>query len=143
ADLWALGCCIFQMIVGKPPFRAATEYLTFQKVINNQRLESPEDMDERATSLIDGLLAQVPEERLGAGPEGYVALKAHPFFEGVDWENLRSTVAPTPAPPGEDEAEVEDGTLDLTDLSNELGNLAPATRYAEGSWRRGNLAPAT
>lgn len=133
ADLWALGCCIFQMIVGKPPFRAPTEYLTFQKVINNQRLEAPEDMDERATSLIDGLLAQVPEDRLGAGPEGYLALKAHPFFEGVDWENLRSTVAPTPAPPGDDEAEAEDSKLDLTDLSNEVGNIAPATSASRSS----------
>lgn len=32
-DLWALGCIIYQMISGLPPFRASTEYLIFQKVL--------------------------------------------------------------------------------------------------------------
>lgn len=34
-------------------------------------------------------------KRLGAGPGGYVALKKHPFFNGIDWKNLRQSPAPT------------------------------------------------
>jgi hypothetical protein len=33
-------------------------------------------------------------ERLGAGPGGVNAIKAHPFFKGIDWENLRSMTPP-------------------------------------------------
>lgn len=33
-----------------------------------------------------------PRNRLGAGPPGsqndFKALKSHPFFNGVDWENI-------------------------------------------------------
>ena len=31
-DLWALGCIIYQMVTGIPPFQAQNEYLIFQKV---------------------------------------------------------------------------------------------------------------
>lgn len=35
-----------------------------------------------------------PSERPGAGPEGYAVLKNHPFFRGVDWDNLRDNPSP-------------------------------------------------
>lgn len=35
-----------------------------------------------------------PSRRPGAGPDGYVSLKNHPFFSGVDWDNLRLQTPP-------------------------------------------------
>ena len=54
-DLWALGCIIYQMLVGRPPFKCATEYLTFQKVMNRD-FTFPDYLSPEAKDLIDRLL---------------------------------------------------------------------------------------
>ncbi|KAL4163732.1 hypothetical protein KRP22_005160 [Phytophthora ramorum] len=68
-------CGYGRMLVGRPFFRAENEYLTFQQILNHPA----EDFASRM-------------KRLGAGSDedgnGYIALKAHPFFEGIDWESV-------------------------------------------------------
>jgi 3-phosphoinositide dependent protein kinase-1 len=45
-----------------------------------------------AKALIARLLNKDPKKRLGAGIPGsnndFLALKSHPFFKGIEWENL-------------------------------------------------------
>lgn len=43
------------MLVGRPPFRGATDYLTFQKILKRE-MEYPEGFDEDARELVEVIL---------------------------------------------------------------------------------------
>lgn len=107
-DLWALGCTLYQMLSGISPFKDGSEWLTFQRIMDRD-FKFPEYFSSEARHLIDCLLDMDPSKRLASGPEGYASLKSHPFFKGVDWDNVRGMLAPKLAPPltvdKEDEAE--------------------------------------
>ncbi|CEP12771.1 hypothetical protein [Parasitella parasitica] len=94
ADLWALGCVIYQMLSGKSPFKAATDYLIFQK-IKNLEYTMPDEFPPAAKDIVERLLASEPEKRLGSAATGGInAIKEHPFFEGIDWEHIFTSTAP-------------------------------------------------
>ncbi|KAF5948057.1 hypothetical protein HYC85_014014 [Camellia sinensis] len=90
-DLWALGCTVYQMLSGTSPFKDASEWLIFQRIIARD-IRYPNYFSEEARDLIDQLLDIDPTRRPGAGPDGYDSLKMHPFFRGVDWKNLRAQI---------------------------------------------------
>lgn len=97
-DLWALGCIVYEMLHGRSPFRAGTEFLVFEKikgyVKGTNPIEYPACIQGSAQDLIAALLRRVPHERIGAGEEGsefdYNALKAHPFFAQLSNSNSSS-----------------------------------------------------
>lgn len=95
-DLWALGCIIYQMISGSPPFNGPTEYLIFQKILNAD-YEFPDGFDSSAKDLISKLLLFNPKDRLGSNDSKdtrYITIRSHPFFNGIQWNDL-----PTQQPP--------------------------------------------
>ncbi|XP_043567579.1 3-phosphoinositide-dependent protein kinase 1-like isoform X1 [Chiloscyllium plagiosum] len=94
SDLWALGCIIYQLVAGLPPFRAGNEYLIFQKIIKLE-YEFPEKFFPKAKDLVQQLLVFEHTKRLGCEEMGgYGLLKAHSFFEPVAWENLHLQIPP-------------------------------------------------
>ncbi|KAF9273463.1 pkb-activating kinase-like protein [Linnemannia elongata] len=92
SDLWALGCIIYQLLAGRPPFKGSNEYQTFQKIV---RLEYtfPAGFPKAAMDLVSRLLVHDPNERLGAN-NMIDQLKQHPFFDGVEWSELWNQPAP-------------------------------------------------
>lgn len=98
ADLWALGCIIYQLCAGLPPFRGNNEYLIFQKIIKLE-YSFPEGFPAKAKDLVEKLLVLDPSNRLGCQEcGGFEALKAHPFFDGISWDTLHLETPPALIP---------------------------------------------
>lgn len=100
-DYWAVGCIIYQMLAGRPPFRAdkfGHEFDVFRKVLSVS-YEFPERFDADAKNLVQRLLVAAPADRLGSpGTGGPAAVRSHPLFIGVDWDGLIESEPPTLIP---------------------------------------------
>ncbi|KAK3875040.1 hypothetical protein Pcinc_020074 [Petrolisthes cinctipes] len=98
SDLWALGCIIYQMVSGLPPFRSKSEYFIYQKILKLE-YDFPDGFCEVAKDLVQKLLVIKSEDRLGAkDKESYPSIRAHPLFNGLDFEALHEITPPKVAP---------------------------------------------
>ena len=104
-DWWALGVVVFELLVGVPPFHAASPVKIFENILSNDIAWPPEadadadadsdaDSDDAGLSVaardfIRALLRPEVDDRLGTRL-GAAEVKAHPFFAGVDWDGIQS-----------------------------------------------------
>lgn len=86
-DFWALGCIIYQMITGRPPFKATNEYLTFQLIMKLE-YTFPKNFPPVARDLIEKLLVLDPGDRLGSGENGIENIRNHEWFNDVDFQQI-------------------------------------------------------
>lgn len=122
-DWWSLGVIMYECLVGYPPFYAEDPMDTCRKIVNWRRtLKFPEEahLSVKAKDLMERLICD-SKYRLG-----FEQLKLHPFFNGIDFDNIRKGKAaivpvlrseedtnyfdqfeevPTPSPPVADLAE--------------------------------------
>ncbi|XP_075257299.1 calcium-independent protein kinase C-like [Convolutriloba macropyga] len=95
-DWWALGVLMYEMMAGQPPFEADNEDDLFESILHDDVLY-PVWLSKEAVSILKQLMTKNPGKRLGcvATQGGENAIKAHPFFRDINWEDLlRRAVRP-------------------------------------------------
>ncbi|TDH65253.1 uncharacterized protein CCR75_008065 [Bremia lactucae] len=85
SDMWAFGCIVYQLLTGETPFGGGSAYLTFLRVQDGSYY-MPDYLSDESRDLIIKLLQKNPHARLGGSKASAMkAVKAHPFFKGIDF----------------------------------------------------------
>ncbi|KAL4307742.1 hypothetical protein HN51_042140 [Arachis hypogaea] len=87
-DWWSLGAIMYEMLVGYPPFYSENPMTTCRKIVhwrNFLRFSEDAQLSPEAKDLICRLMCDV-DHRLGT--RGAHEIKAHPWFNGVEWDKL-------------------------------------------------------
>ncbi|XP_063067716.1 G protein-coupled receptor kinase 5 [Engraulis encrasicolus] len=123
ADWWGLGCLIYEMTEGSPPFRAHKERVD-RKDVEKRVMETQEKYSFRfepgAKSICTKLLAKDPSERLGCQSDDAAEVKAHPFFADINFRLMEAGMLKPPFEPDARAVYCQD-VLDIEQFSTTRG----------------------
>ncbi|KAF0685620.1 Aste57867_22519 [Aphanomyces stellatus] len=104
-DMWQLGCLLYELRSGYPPFYLpqSKQKHTHQRILfQSPKYTSP--ISPEFQDLLTALLEKDPARRLGCA-NGIADVKDHPWFKGTNWDKVlkKETVPPIlPKPAGDD-----------------------------------------
>lgn len=130
SDWWSLGVLGYWMAVGMTPFaRAGDDDLRISRRIAEHASEDltlPPNISDTLADLLRSLMEPDPSLRLGNTAGGVRNIKAHPFFDGIEWEYLMDGIlAPPPS------------LVNLVDMWNNLmpgDSFSPWPYTGDTSW---------
>ncbi|KAI8042718.1 cGMP-dependent protein kinase 1 [Drosophila gunungcola] len=96
-DYWALGILVYELLVGKTPFRGVNQIKIYQQILSGiDVIHMPSRIPKSAQHLVRHLCKQLPAERLGYQRKGIADIKRHSWFESLDWQRLKLKQLPSP-----------------------------------------------
>lgn len=97
ADYWAIGILMFELLTGNPPFVAPDPMKTYNIILEGiEKIGMPKKVSRNAANLIRKLCKSNPTERLGYGRNGLLDIRKHRWFQGFDWNGLKTRTMPIP-----------------------------------------------
>ncbi|QDS69728.1 hypothetical protein FKW77_009997 [Venturia effusa] len=86
-DWWAFGILVYEFLVGQPPFWDQNPMKIYEQIVE-ARIRYPHTLSHNARDLISKLCVPDTSKRLGNISGGARTVKAHPFFNGINWDDL-------------------------------------------------------
>ena len=101
-DVWAFGVMLYLFFSGVTPFKGKTDEETLENIKNvkysweiiHKNEIKKINIPEEAKDLIQKILVKDPKERLGYNSKDYSEIKNHPFFKGINFDNLSEEPIP-------------------------------------------------
>lgn len=120
-DWWSVGVLTYELLTGASPFTKDGERNN-QQDISKRILKDPPPFPQRLGSVVKDLISKLlikdPKKRLGGGGQKDAReIKSHPFFRGIDWDQLTRKQVPAPFKP------IVKDELDTGNFSEEFTKL--------------------
>ena len=99
-DWWSVGCIIYEMLAGQPPFILMNN--NKEELFENIRkcnVKLPENITPQCRDLLQKIFVADPTKRLGGGGDDGLELMRHPWFAGVDWDMILNKAIKPPFKP--------------------------------------------
>lgn len=118
-DWWSLGLTAYELLFGNRPFRGKTNDDLTNSILHHP-LQFPETAKDTVSKdcidCISQLLERDATKRLGcATADGFEGFKKHPWFQGINWDELLSKTAIPPFEPDSKRANF-DATHELEEI---------------------------